>query len=78
MMMTDSATSRTGTAMTRTELTFPPVAEEKTRPATAIMGAKKPMRSSMVRKFCTLVISEVLLVTRLAVPNRSISAAEKD
>ena len=64
-------------AMASTELTFPPVAEENTQPATAIMGARMPMRSSMERKFCTLVMSEVLRVTRLAVPKRSISAEEK-
>ena len=75
--MADRAAIRTGTAMASTELTFPPVAEENTSPATAIMGARMPMRSSMERKFCTLVMSEVLRVTRLAVPKRSISAEEK-
>ena len=69
--------SSTGMATLSTELTCPPVADEKTRPAMAIMGARMPMRRSMVRKFCTLVMSKVLRVTRLAVPKRSSSAAEK-
>ena len=63
-------------AINSTELTSPPVAAEKISPAAAIIGASKPIRSISVKKFCTLVISEVLLVTRLAVPNLSISAAE--
>lgn len=70
-------TSNTGIATVSTELTCPPVAAENTRPATAIIGARMPIRKSRVRKFCTLVISDVLRVTRLAVPNLSSSAAEK-
>ena len=72
-----STTSSTGIATSSTELTCPPLAAENTRPATAIMGASRPMRSIRVRKFCTFVMSEVLRVTRLAVPNLSISVAEK-
>ena len=75
-MMIVNTVRRTGIATRRTELTSPPVAAENTSPAAAIIGASNPTLSSNVKKFCTFVISEVLLVTRLAVPNRSISAAE--
>ena len=60
-----------------TELSSPPVREEITSPATAISGAVTPSRNSNERNIWMLVTSEVLRVTRLAVPNRSISAAEK-
>ena len=75
-MMTVVATSRTGMATLRTELTLPPVAAERTSPATAMSGAMTPMRRSMVRNSWTLVTSDVERVTSDAVPNRSTSAAE--
>ena len=76
-MMTAVATSRTGMDTLRTELTLPPVAADRTRPATAMSGAMTPMRRSMVRNIWTLVTSEVERVTRDAVPNRSTSAADR-
>ena len=76
-MMTPAPRMRAGIARSSTVLSSPPVREERTSPATAIKGAVTPSRSSKERNIWTLVTSEVLRVTRLAVPNRSISAAEK-
>ena len=44
-------TNNTGIATVRTELTCPPVAAEKIKPAIAIIGARMPIRKSIVRKF---------------------------
>ena len=45
---------------------------ESTSPATAISGAVTPSRNSNDRNIWMLVTSEVLRVTRLAVPNRDV------
>ena len=50
-MITVNTTSKTGIATNKTELTSPPVAAEKVKPAIAIIGANNPTRSNKVRKF---------------------------
>lgn len=53
------------------------VATASTSPIAAIIGVRRPMRNSMTRKFWITLTSVVLRETRDAVPNSSISTAEK-
>ena len=76
-MMMVKAIRRTGIAIRRTELTAPPVAAEKTRPETAIIGPSSPTRKKQGQKILDIGNVRGAACDDLAVPKQSISAAEK-